>query len=87
VPARSDPILNVEVPIRVRVGGRRLPIASILQLQPGDLVELGVDPAGELEVLAGDRVVACGRAVRVGDRFGVRITRVGSRPPDPVPQE
>ena len=50
-------------------------MGRFLALEPGDLLELGRHAGQELEILAGDRPIAMGRAVRVGDRFGVRITR------------
>jgi flagellar motor switch protein FliN/FliY len=72
-----DQILKLDVPIVVRLGERHLPLAEILRLVPGAIIELPKDAESELDLLVNNREVGCGRAVKVGENFGIRITYMG----------
>ena len=85
---------DVELDVTVELGRRRLPLAEILRLTTGSVVELDKMVGQPLSVFANGRLIAEGEAVVVDDQFGVRVTGLASasgvaprrptpRPPSP----
>ncbi|MDL1903561.1 FliM/FliN family flagellar motor switch protein [Synechococcales cyanobacterium CNB] len=70
-------ILTLEVPVIVRLGERQLPMRDVLALVPGAIIELDKRADHELELLVNNRVIGSGTAVKVGENFGLRVSRVG----------
>lgn len=77
MPADPAALLRLELPIIVQIGERMLPLRDIITLAPGSIVELGKSSDEDLEVMVNNKVIGAGRAVKVGENFGIRITRVG----------
>jgi len=75
-----DAIVDVPLDVSVELGRTRLSIEQILELGQGGIVELGKTAGEPLDILINDKLVAHGEAVVVGDKFGVRITSIVSRP-------
>jgi len=77
MPAEISAILRLEVPILVEIGARELPVDTVLNLAPGSIIELpkGIDE--ELEIKVNNKPIGLGRAVKVGENFGVRVSFVG----------
>jgi len=77
MPADLSAILSLEVPILIEIGARNLPVEAVLNLAPGSIIELpkGIDE--ELEIKVNNKPIGLGRAVKVGENFGVRVTFVG----------
>lgn len=71
-------LLDVRLPLTIRLGSTRLPLDDVLRLAPGAIVELDRGEDEPLEVLANGRVIARGEVVVVDERFGLRITEIGS---------
>ena len=67
---------EVELEVTVELGRRRLPIADVLQLSPGSVVELERLVGEPLSIYANGHLIAEGEAVVLGDQFGVRVTRL-----------
>ena len=55
------------------------PGLKVLSMKPGEVLELPCRADDPVELRVGDRVVAEGNCVRVGERFGLRVTSL--RPP------
>lgn len=70
-------ILTLEVPVIVRLGERQLSMREVLALVPGAIIELDKRADHELELLVNNRVIGSGTAVKVGENFGLRVSRVG----------
>ena len=70
-------ILTLEVPVIVRLGERQLPMRDVLALVPGAIIELDKRADHELELLVNNRVIGSGTAVKVGENFGLRVSRIG----------
>jgi flagellar motor switch protein FliN/FliY len=71
-------ILWIEVPVIVRLARREMPLREILQLTPGSVIEL-FKPADEhLDLLTNNHCIGHGTAVKVGEHYGVRLTKVGT---------
>jgi flagellar motor switch protein FliN/FliY len=77
MPADLRPILKLEVPLIVVLGWKSVPVREVTALGPGSIVELPKQADEELEILVNNKVIGTGRAVKVGENFGVRITYLG----------
>ena len=71
-------ILKLRVPIIVEVGRRSMKLDDLLALGPGAIVELEKNAEDELELLAHNKPVGRGKAVKVGENFGIRVSGIGS---------
>lgn len=69
-------VLDVPVEVSVELGKRIIPIAEILSLGPGSVVELDKAAGESLDVLVNGKLVARGEAVVVGEKYGIRIVEV-----------
>jgi flagellar motor switch protein FliN/FliY len=71
-----DLLLEVELDAQVRFGARELELKELLELGPGDVVELDRNVADPVDLIVGGRIVARGEVVLVDGNFGVRVTEV-----------
>ncbi|MGD0365914.1 MAG: FliM/FliN family flagellar motor switch protein [Acidobacteriaceae bacterium] len=71
-----DLLLEVELDASVRFGSRELELKDLLELGPGDVVELDRNVADPVDLIVGDRIVARGEVVLVNGNFGLRVTEV-----------
>lgn len=70
-------LLSIEVPVIVRLGQRRMPVAEVMRLAVGAIVEFGKSADDELELLVNNKLIGMGNAVKVGENFGIKITKIG----------
>ena len=80
MPAATQSILKLEVPLIVVLGQCQMPLRDVLNLMPGSVLKLSKSAGDELEVSVSDMPIGAGWAVKVGDNLGVRITHVGETP-------
>jgi flagellar motor switch protein FliN/FliY len=78
MPADIESILQIEVPVIVQIGNRRMTVLEVMNLAPGAIIELPKNADDELDVLVNNRAIGFGSAVKVGENFGLRITRIGA---------
>jgi flagellar motor switch protein FliN len=78
MPADLSSILRLEVPVIVQIAERSMPVAEVVTLNYGSIIELPKTVAEELEILVNNKVVGTGVAVKVGEHFGIRVKRVGA---------
>ena len=71
-----DLLLEVELDASVRFGSREMDLKELLELGPGDVVELDRQVADAVDLIVGDRIVARGEVVLVNGNFGLRVTEV-----------
>ncbi len=69
---------EVELEVTVELGRRRLPLADVLRLTTGSVIELEKLVGEPLEVYANGRLIAEGEAVVIDEQFGIRITNLVS---------
>jgi flagellar motor switch protein FliN/FliY len=65
--------LKIDVPVTVTLAAQRKPIHEILELGPGTIVKFDKTCDEPLELMVGERVIATGEVVKVGDKFGLRV--------------
>ena len=71
-------LLDVELEVALRFGSREMPLGEILDLGPGDVVELDRQVADPVDLIVGDKIVARGEVVLVNGNFGLRVTEVAA---------
>ncbi len=72
-------ILDVKLPLRVRIGSKKMLLKDVLSMDIGSVIELDQLANDPLEILVDDKVVAYGEVVIVDGNFGVQITHIGSK--------
>ncbi len=81
LPALSSGIellLDVELEATLRFGCRELLLGEILDMGPGDVVELDRHATDPVDLIVGDKIVARGEVVLVNGNFGLRVTEVAA---------
>ena len=78
-PARRelDRILQLEVPIIVKLADRKLTLQEVMRLGPGAIIEFFKASDEPLELLINNKTIALGETVKVGENFGLKITQIG----------
>ncbi len=76
LPTYLRSLLKIEVPVRVTLAETRKPINHITQLVPGSIIHFDKSCDETLALQVGETTIACGEAVKVGDKFGFRITSI-----------
>ena len=71
-----DLLMDVDLPVSIELGRTKLPIADILALGPGSVVELNKLAGEPADLLINYKVVARGEVVVVDENFGLRITQL-----------
>jgi len=72
-------IKDVKLPIRVRIGSKRMLLKDVLSMDIGSVIELDQLANDPLEILVGDKIIAQGEVVIIDGNFGVQISEIGSR--------
>ncbi len=70
-------ILQIKVPLMVVLAQRKMPVREILSMCIGSIIEFDKPFDEELELLVNNRSIAFGHAVKIGENFGLRISRIG----------
>jgi flagellar motor switch protein FliN len=71
-----DLLLEVALDATLRFGSRPLELRELLELGPGDVVELDRHLTDPVDLIIGDKIVARGEVVLVNGNFGLRVTEV-----------
>lgn len=71
-------LLDVELDASLRFGCREMPLAEVLDLGPGDVVQLDRHISDPVDLIVGDKIVARGEVVLINGNFGLRILEVST---------
>jgi len=71
-------LYDIELEATLQFGSRELPLREILELGPGDVVELDRHVSEPVDLVVGDRIVARGEVVVASGNFALRITEVAT---------
>ncbi len=72
-------IMDVKMPVRVRIGKKRMLLKDVLSMDIGSVIELNQLANDPLEILVDNHVIAQGEVVIVDGNFGVQITTIGTK--------
>jgi flagellar motor switch protein FliN/FliY len=71
-------ILGLRVPVSVTLAERPLSMQYILEMTVGTIIEFDVPYNAPLTLNVANRAIAKGLAVKVGEKFGLRLTQSGN---------
>jgi flagellar motor switch/type III secretory pathway protein FliN len=74
LPEYSRRLLQILVPVRVTLASQRKSIQEIIELGPGSIVKFDKTCDEPFDLCGGARPVAQGEVVKVGDKFGLKIS-------------
>jgi flagellar motor switch protein FliN/FliY len=72
-------ILDVKLPVRVRIGKKKMLLKDVLNMDIGSVIELNQLANDPLDILVDDHVIAQGEVVIVDGNFGIQITTIGTK--------
>ncbi len=72
-------IMDVKLPVRVRIGKKKMLLKDVLNMDIGSVIELNQLANDPLEILVDNHVIAQGEVVIVDGNFGVQITTIGTK--------
>ena len=72
-------IMDVKLPVRVRIGQKKMLLRDVLSMDIGSVIELNQLANDPLDILVDNHVIAQGEVVIVDGNFGVQITTIGSK--------
>ncbi len=78
IPPELRRLLQIEVPVIVQLVDREMAMEEVLSLNVGSVIEFDRRFDAELKLVVTNRQIGLGQAVKVGENFGLRITRIGT---------
>ncbi len=72
-------LFDVPLQVSVEVGRTKILLKDLLQMGEGYVVELDKLAGEPLDLYVNSRLIARGEAVKVGDKFGIKLTEVVSQ--------
>jgi len=72
-------IMDVKLPVKVRIGKKKMLLKDVLNMDIGSVIELNQLANDPLEILVDNHVIAEGEVVIVDGNFGVQITSIGTK--------
>lgn len=78
VSSKSGPLSVDEIPLPVviEVGRIKMSVKKLLELQPGNMLELDIHPESGVDMVVNGKRVARGELLRIGDTLGLRVTEL-----------
>jgi flagellar motor switch/type III secretory pathway protein FliN len=76
LPAFSRSLLRIKAPVTVTLATKKQPISKIVELLPGSIIQFNKSCEEMLELEVSGQSVALGECVKVGDKFGLRVTSI-----------
>ena len=74
LPSYSRSLLKINVPVRVVLAVKKESVQDVVELAAGTIIKFSKSCEESLHLYVGDQQVAEGEAVKVGDKFGFRVT-------------
>ncbi len=78
LPRNLERLLEVELDLAISFGETMLPLADVLKLSSGSIVELNRAVSDAVDLLVNDSIIARGEVVVVDGNYGIRVTEVAS---------
>ncbi len=71
-------IMQIEVPVIVKLAECQLPLGRIVRLTTGAIIEFDKPADAPLDLMINNKCIGVGQAVKVGENFGLRIAQIGT---------
>ena len=72
-------IMDVKLPVKVRIGKKKMLLKDVLSMDIGSVIELNQLANDPLDILVDNHVIAEGEVVIVDGNFGIQITTIGTK--------
>ena len=72
----SQAVLSIQTPLSVTLAAKKCSLERIVDLVPGAMLTFDAHCDEPLTLEAGGKPIATGDAVKIGDKFGLRIREV-----------
>jgi flagellar motor switch protein FliN/FliY len=76
LPSYTRSLLKIAVPVSVVLATKKESVHDVVELAPGTIIKFSKSCEESLHLFVGDQQVAEGEAVKVGDKFGFRVTEM-----------
>lgn len=76
LPPYTRSLLKIAVPLRVVLARQKRRVEKVTELAPGAILQFDKACDDLLDLEVGDRRIAQGEAIKVGDKFGLRISSI-----------
>jgi flagellar motor switch protein FliN len=74
LPKYSQSLLKIQVPVSVQLAAKKEPVQEVITLAPGSIIKFEKGCEELLQMIVGEHTIAEGEAVKIGDKFGFRVT-------------
>lgn len=76
LPSYTRSLLKISVPVTVTLAEKRQPLGRIVELSPGTIIQFDKSCEEMLDLSVAGHKIAAGEAVKVGEKFGLKITSI-----------
>ncbi len=76
LPSFSRNLLRIRIPVTVTLASKRQAVGKIVELLPGSIIQFSKSCEEMLEMEVNGHPIALGECVKVGDKFGLRVTSI-----------
>ena len=76
-PANLQRVRNLPVTISVRLAEKRVPLGQLLSITPGGLITFNKSCEDLLDLYVNNHRYAQGEAVKIGEKFGLKVNQIG----------
>jgi flagellar motor switch protein FliN len=70
-------ILKLQVPVIVKLAERKLSMSEVMRLGTGAIIEFSKSSEEPLELMVNNKTIAVGQTVKVGENFGLKVSKIG----------
>lgn len=74
LPKYSQSLLKIRVPVSVQLAGKKEIVQEVISMAPGSIIKFDKGCDQLLQMIVGEHLIAEGEAVKIGDKFGFRVT-------------
>ena len=71
-------LYDIELDATLQFGSREMPLREVLEIGPGDVIELDRHVSEPVDLVVGDRIVARGEVIVVNGNFALKIVEVAA---------
>jgi flagellar motor switch protein FliN len=75
-PDYTKSLLRIQVPVVVTLAEKRQQLGRVLELGPGMIIQFDKSCDEMLDLEVGSRKIAQGEVVKVGDKFGLKVSNI-----------
>jgi flagellar motor switch protein FliN len=76
LPPHAYSLLRIGVPVAVTLAAQRKSVQEIIELGPGAIIKFDKTCDEPLELCVGGHPIATGQVVKIGDKFGLRVSKL-----------